>query len=129
MSASHCGQLTLATAGRGALACDMEEVIARPISAWLDLLGAKAFKLAEIVMRETGDNLDGPATRVWTVIECLRKVGAAIDAPLVLDGVTEDGWVMLSSGSLVAATHIAPIRDAEQPLAMAVLTGRKNASL
>ncbi|HYP30165.1 MAG TPA: type I polyketide synthase [Blastocatellia bacterium] len=129
VSATHCGKLTLAMAAHGELACDVERVVERPVSVWRSLLGAPRFKLAEIIVRDSGDDLDAAATRVWTAAECLKKAGISVAAPLVLASSTPDRWVLLSSGSFTVATHIGSVRGDESMLAMAVLLRRNDAIL
>src|SRR6185503_10009211 len=45
VSASHCGELTMAVAGRCPVACDLELVATRPPGIWSDMLGVERFKL------------------------------------------------------------------------------------
>jgi enediyne polyketide synthase len=127
VSASHAGTLTLAVAGSGPLGCDIEPVVARTAALWLDLLGAERFRLAELLAAEVGEDFDTAATRVWAAGECLKKVGAMVGAPLVLDASKPDGWVVLSSGHWSIATCVPPVRDADGavPMAVAVLAGRE----
>lgn len=79
------------------------------------------FKLAEVIRRETGEDQDTVITRIWTAGECLKKAGAMANAPLVLLARTADGWVLLSSGSLIVATFAAQVRGFERGLVLAVL--------
>ena len=66
MSASHCGDLTMAVAGHSPVGCDLELVVTRPPEIWRDMLGVERFKLAEVISREAQETLDVAATRVWT---------------------------------------------------------------
>jgi enediyne polyketide synthase len=129
VSASHCSHLTFAAASSRVLACDVEQVTARSTDVWRELLGIERFRLAEMIANKDGGDLDSAATRVWSASECLKKAGAAIDCPLTLELSTSDGWVMLSSGSLNAATYVAMVRDVEAPLTIAVLIRRDDASI
>jgi enediyne polyketide synthase len=129
VSATHCGDLTVAVAGRSTVSCDLEQVSARPAAAWGDLLGPRRVELAEVIAQETGERLDVAATRVWTATECLKKVGASYDAPLVLASSTSDGWVLLSAGPLISATYVARVRGFEASLALSVLVRRDDAGL
>jgi enediyne polyketide synthase len=104
ISASHSHGLTLAVGGSGDVACDLERVVARSSAAWHDLLGKERSLLADRVSRECAEEADTARTRLWTAIECLKKAGLPLEAPLLLDSVTEDGWVVLRSGRLTIAT-------------------------
>lgn len=123
VSASHCGDLTMAVAGHSSIGCDLELVATRPPEIWSNMLGVERFKLAEIISREAQEMLDVAATRVWTSIECLKKAGAGITAPLVFAGVAHNGWVVLASGELKIASGVVHRDGEKEDLAIAVLTG------
>jgi enediyne polyketide synthase len=123
VSAAHAGDITMAVAGPGTVACDVEPIVARPARVWGDLLGPDRFALAEVVAREASEDLDTSATRVWTAAECLKKAGTIASGPLLFASAASDGWVVLSAGSMVAATLVVSVRSAETGLALAVLAG------
>lgn len=123
VSAAHAGDLTLAVAGSGPLGCDLEPVMNRPASVWLDLLGQNRYELAGFIARTANENLAVSATRVWAASECLKKIGAAIDAPLLLNAsATADGWLVLSSGNFLIVTYPSQIKNHEAQLMIAVLS-------
>ena len=121
VSVSHAGELTLAIAGSAPLGCDLEFIVARPAEVWRDLLGPSRFRLAEVIASESKGIFDASATRIWMAVECLKKAGQAIDAPLVLGPVEEDDWVLLRSGSLTVATLVTEVRGAKERLGIGVL--------
>ncbi|HEV2863841.1 MAG TPA: SDR family NAD(P)-dependent oxidoreductase [Pyrinomonadaceae bacterium] len=121
VSLSHCGDLTLAVTGGRGLACDVETVAARGASLWRELLGAEPFALAELTAREAGESLDSAATRVWTAKECLKKAGAADDAPLTLGPVESGSWVVFEAASYTALTCAAEVVGFESKLVVTVL--------
>lgn len=121
VSASHAGDLVIAVSAPTATGCDLEPVVSRPRAVWEDLLGSERFALAELIAQEAGECSQKAATRVWTAIECLKKAGAAPDAPLLLDASIGDGWVVLSAGRSSIATLATTVRDAPSPLVIAVL--------
>jgi enediyne polyketide synthase len=123
VSASHAGDLTMAVAGHAPVGCDLELVVTRPPETWSDMLGVERFKLAEIISRETQETLDVAATRVWTSIECLKKAGAGIDAPLIFAGTAPNGWILLVSGELKIASGVVQREAEKEDLAIALLTG------
>ena len=123
VSSAHAGGLTMAVAGDGLLSCDIEQVKERGPDAWRSLLGGERYTLAAVVAREAGDDEDAAATRVWMAGECLKKVGAAADAPLVLVSSEKGGWVNLASGPLVINTLVTRVREFEHRLGVAVLEG------
>jgi enediyne polyketide synthase len=123
VSASHCGDLTMALAGNTSVGCDLELVTPRSPEIWRDLLGPERFKLAEVITREAQETLDTAATRVWTSIECLKKAGAGTTAPLVFVSVAPNGWVLLASGELKIASGVVRTESLQQDLAIALLTG------
>lgn len=129
LSVAHADGLVLAVSqnghseGRqdGRIGCDLEPVGARSPEVWRDLLGEERFRLAELISRERGETPDAAATRVWAALESLRKAGSPHAAPLTLDAATDDGWLLLRSGSLRIATLLAPVRELSGPAALAVL--------
>jgi enediyne polyketide synthase len=123
VSASHCGDLTMAVAAHSPVACDLELVIPRPLESWRDMLGAERFTLAEIISRETQETMDMAATRVWTSFECLKKSGAGMTAPLVFSSAAPNGWILLESGELKIASCVIKRKGEQEDLAVALLTG------
>jgi enediyne polyketide synthase len=123
VSVSHAGGLTLAVAGQDPLACDMECQRLRTPQVWRELLGAEGFQLAQLIAKETGEALDLSATRVWTALECLKKAGKFIKSPLRYTQSQPNGWVLLGAGQGTVATYSAEIREAENPLLIAFLSG------
>jgi enediyne polyketide synthase len=123
VSASHCGELTLAVAGGTPVGCDLETVATRPPELWRDLLGVERFRLAELISKETQETLDVAATRAWTSAECLKKAGAGTSAPLVFTSASPDGWILLASGELRIASCVVKTDGEKNDLAIALLTG------
>jgi len=111
VSTSHSDQLTLAAAGEEAVACDIEAVIERQTSTWLDLLGSDSYGLAKLISRTVHEDVMISATRVWTAKECLKKVGVASDAGLCWLPSHRKQWVLLSAGTYVVATYETQIHD------------------
>ena len=119
----------MAVAGRATVGCDLELVMTRPRVIWSDMLGVERFKLAEIISRETQETLDVAATRVWTAVECLKKAGAGMAAPLVFAGTSSNGWILLASGQLKIASGVVQTDGAKEELAIALLTGGGDARI
>jgi enediyne polyketide synthase len=129
VSAAHTGELTLAVAGRGPLGCDIEQVAERPAAAWRGLLGDDGVALAGLVARHAGEDEATAATRVWAARECLKKAGAAFDAPLLFAAAEADGWVLFSAGDSRLATYAADIRGRGGRTVIAALPGSDDARL
>jgi len=128
-SAAHARDFTLAVAG-GGLACDLEPVVARTEAEWRGLLGDDQFALAQRIGRERTEAVDASATRLWSAIECLRKTGLPAIGPLVIESLSDDGWVLLRAGGLTIATGLSSVKGLDNPLvlAVAVSAGLKPAS-
>jgi enediyne polyketide synthase len=123
VSASHAGDMTLAVAGPGPVGCDMEPVISRPENVWEDILGSPRFRLSEFVAAETEEPLDVAATRIWAAAECLKKAGAPVTTPLTFAASHADRWVLLEAGHRAVATYVGDIRDVEEQMIFAFLSG------
>ncbi|GIF16417.1 type I polyketide synthase [Actinoplanes teichomyceticus] len=126
VSASHGAGVTLAVAGDGPLACDLEPVAARSDPDWRGLLGAHT-ALARLLAADLAEPLDVAATRVWTAIECLHKAGLEPHAPLTALPAGSAGWAVLASGDLRIASVVTTLRDVPGPVVAAVLTGGRTA--
>jgi enediyne polyketide synthase len=120
ISAAHSQHFTLAIAGGGGVACDLEELTPRAEAVWRDLLGEEGLKLAGAIAQEQAEDLNTAATRVWTARECVKKAGLAVEPPLVFEPATADGWVLLRAGSLTVATWVATVRGMNHALVAAV---------
>jgi enediyne polyketide synthase len=120
VSAAHANDFTLAVAGAGGAACDLEEVTARAATVWRDLLGEEKFKLAERIALERVESVDAAGTRLWTALECLKKIGQPVQSPLVLESSTDDGWTRLRSGRVTIMTCVTAVRGMKSPLGLAV---------
>ncbi len=122
VSVSHNAGLTLAVAITGQVGCDAEVVESRTADEWQLLLGAEQFALAELVARERGEDLAVSATRAWSAIECLRKVGRALPGPVTLGESPPGGWVLLRAGTASIATFVTHVRNEAAPVVFAILT-------
>jgi enediyne polyketide synthase len=120
VSAAHSPRASVAVAGDGVLACDIEPVTARPEAVWRDLLGAHA-ALADLIVGETGEDHDLAATRVWCAAECVQKAGRH-GGPMTLRGGAGPGWVLLDAGGLHVATVALTLRGDDRPTVLAVLS-------
>lgn len=120
LSASHHGHLTLATVSPQAVGCDLESVTSRSPLLWQDLLGPERYRLASFIASQASEELHPSAARIWGASECLKKVGAMINAPLTLEATKEDGWILLRAGSFVVATYITSLHDKEEQVVVAI---------
>jgi enediyne polyketide synthase len=121
VSAAHVDEFTLAVAGEGTVACDVERVVARAETMWQDLLGRNRFDLAAGIAGDLDEGLDTTATRLWAASECVQKAGSALGAPLTVATCSSDGWVLLRSGGAPIATYAGRVAGADRPLAFAFL--------
>ncbi len=123
-SASHSEETTLGVKCSREVACDLERVTARSRNEWKRLL-ADRWRCVEAIAAELGsagddDTLDVAATRVWGVIECLKKSGLPVDSPLILlDG--HDGWVRLQSGEVSIVSWSADLGAGTDPIVATIL--------
>jgi enediyne polyketide synthase len=128
ISASHHEALTLAIAGDRRVACDVEAVRTRPQSVWRDLLGQNGYAMAEKIARERSETPASTASRMWTVLECLKKAGAPVESPIVLESGAEDGWVVFRSGDLAVVSCLLAMQGHEAEMAVAFAVSDSHAS-
>ena len=121
VSAAHVDGFTLALAGDGTLACDVERVVDRDADVWRDLLGGARFGLADRISGDLGERFEITATRLWAASECVRKAGRSLRSPLTLVTSSDDGWVVLRAGQAPVATYCGRVAGADAPLAFAFL--------
>ncbi len=125
-SASHAGDLLAVAIADVPVAVDAESAPRQPAGAWRPLLGLARWELAELVARRTGEGLDVAATRVWTALETLSKLGAGPSAPLTLTDLTGPAgadWLVLRSGDALIANTVVRLVGGDAPLSVAVCLG------
>ncbi|MGL5862523.1 MAG: SDR family NAD(P)-dependent oxidoreductase, partial [Phycicoccus sp.] len=110
ISLSHGEErLSLAVVADTPVACDVTKVESRDSATWFSMLGPALSSLTVHVQERTQEPLDVAATRVWTALECLRKVGRH-DEGLTVE--THDGaMVALRAGSMTVASFVAELAD------------------
>jgi len=77
--------------------------------------------LWRLLGRESGEDANTAAARVWAAIECLQKAELPADAPLVLDGSAGPDWILLRSGRFRIGTFATEVRTVAGPVVFAVL--------
>ena len=127
VSFSHQPSLTAAVTSHSRVSCDVESVSERPESTWQDLLGAEQRQLAEQIQARCDESNAVSRTHVWCAMECLRKAGQG-DGPLLLDGTTPDGWVVMRTGHTRIASWNWTRPDGSR-LVISVLAGESDAQL
>jgi hypothetical protein len=65
---------------------------------------------------------------MWTVLECLKKAGAPVESPIVLESAAEDGWVVLRSGDLAVVSCLLAMQGHEAEMAVAFAVSDSHAS-
>jgi enediyne polyketide synthase len=122
ISSSHGAGVTLAVAGGGTVACDVERVLERQAEDWQGLLTAEQFTLAELIQRERIEQPAIAATRVWSAVECLRKAGRTLSGPITLAAGGPPGWVLLESGAAKIVTFVTSVLDQPDLVIFTILT-------
>lgn len=121
VSAAHAGDFILAMSGTEEVACDLEKVSGRSKIEWRELLGEDKISLISRLALEQNESLDAAATRVWSALECLKKIGLPASSPLMFEAKMDDGWMVLRSGITIIATGLVQLRDAEWDLMAALV--------
>ncbi|MDY6992630.1 MAG: SDR family oxidoreductase, partial [Pseudomonadota bacterium] len=128
ISAAHCQTLTLVVASETKIACDLEQVMAREATIWQGMLGAGLWGLGQMVAQQQHEDLDTTATRLWTLKECLKKAGMALETPVTLHHVADDNWLLFTAGAAMIASYIGKLKSQEPSLAVAILVGVNDAT-
>ena len=76
---------------------------------------------AKLLGRLTGEPEEHILTRLWTAQECLSKTGRTAAGPLVVQGVYEEGWVLLRAGADSIASSVLYLHGEPRPVAVAIL--------
>ncbi len=124
ISASHSNGITFAVAGPATVACDVEIVQARAVVDWEGMLGSNGLAMATLLAREGNEDLAVAATRVWGVLECLRKTGQT-HSSLAADPGTHEGWTVLRAGTTRIATFATRLLPGGQTAVFAMLAEGK----
>jgi enediyne polyketide synthase len=110
ISASDGAGVTLVVDGAGQVSCDVKTVQERTAADWAGLIGPEPFALAQLASRELGEGVAVAATRVWSAVESLLKVGQVLPGPLTLDQGGGAGWALFRSGQSKIATFATRLR-------------------
>jgi enediyne polyketide synthase len=94
--------LQLRSAEQGS--CDLERVTHRDPQVWRDLLGESLFQAAVFLANERGEKFDLAATRVWSIAECLKKLGNGTAGAVTFETSTTDGWAIVRAGDYLVGT-------------------------
>jgi enediyne polyketide synthase len=119
-SSAHSGSLTLRVVSPDPVSCDLGPRAERDPALWRALLGSARFDLIREICARSEDDLHAAATRIWGAMECLKKIGAPVDGPLLFRE-AGSGWVHLGSGAHEIATWSARIRGERQEWVLSVL--------
>ena len=125
VSASHANGVTLAVFTKSETGCDVEAVRERTLKTWRELLGADRGQLVDHVVQASGENHNTAATRVWTVIECLKKAGLPTTAAVRFNSHDDEGGVIFDGLSFQIATIAVDVKTANHPLVFSVLVHTK----
>jgi enediyne polyketide synthase len=117
ISSAHGAGVTFVLASdRFDVACDVERAVTRSAQDWERLLGPQQYALAQLLVRERGEDLSVAATRVWGAVECLRKLGRAKTEPLTAAEPRDDRWVVFRSGAAHIATFPTTLVGVAEPV-------------
>lgn len=84
VSLADTGDLSVAWLVQGAGGVDIECVSRRNAEVWTGLLGATGYRLARRIGEATHEGFDVCATRVWTMLEALKKAFPSAPLPTTL---------------------------------------------
>lgn len=117
---AHLGDRALVAVAGRPVAVDWAPVPGALPERWRDLLGPRAAAVAEEADRATGGEPGHGYARLLTCRQALLALGTRPDAPLRVERVTADGWVLLRAGDLAVATVVVRVAGLPSPVAVAV---------
>jgi enediyne polyketide synthase len=126
VSLSHHAQYTLVLLSDRPVGADLESVEHRPESTWAGMLGPGPFSTARLLAGSGGEDLDTGATRVWSAIECLRKLGVTGEITLAVEDPPDPpdaAWVTLTAGTTRIFTVTARVAGVDATLVVAAAAG------
>ena len=122
VSSSHCAGITFGVgAHHSPLACDIQQVGTRE---WLDILGTERHSLSNWLAINSGLSSDECSTRIWCVVECLKKSGHQANSSINYVQSTADGWVQFSARGLCLLSWCGLINGFRSPVVVAVASPR-----
>jgi enediyne polyketide synthase len=84
--------------------CDLERVTNRDPLVWHELLGEPLFQSAAFLARQQSEGFDLAATRVWSIAECLKKLGKGTSGAVTFEAYTVDRWAISRGGNCLVGT-------------------------
>ncbi len=123
VSTAHADDFTLAVAGGGVTACDLERVDRCTEVEWRDVLGPARWELAEAVARAIDGSGREAGALAWVAGECIVKAGLPPATALSIRSTQADGWICLVAGQHVIASTVLRGNPGRTDLAVGVLVG------
>ncbi|GII76202.1 polyketide synthase [Sphaerisporangium rufum] len=118
---AHGAGLTLCVVAPGTTGCAVAAVTARTEEQWGQELGPHAALAGEISAR-TGEGPDTAGARVLAAAACLAGAGSPDTAPITATEAGRGPWVVLAAGGVRVSTLVTTLRDAPEPVVLAILT-------
>ena len=110
-SITHAGDMAIAIVADSSCACDLEKVSNREERVWLDLLGREGMDIGALVAAEMKEDSAIALTRVWTTMECLKKMSLNSSPLPVMGARDERGWVTFHQSHETFSIHTIPFID------------------
>lgn len=92
ISLTHDDEYCLCVVGDKAQGCDIEVVSKRSRQDWIALLSNSRTDLLDKLIN-SGDSLDLSGTRIWTVVEAVKKASGSVSMDLKLDSIINDSLI------------------------------------
>ena len=119
VSFAHEEDLSIIAWSSRSIACDLLLAPEHSPRRWKELLGERHFSLTRLMVESMDEPLHVAAARVWTVLECLKKVGES--AVPIFRNHEPDGWVWFACGPFQVITLGVQNHRFHRPLVLAAL--------
>ncbi len=111
ISISKQDKATMVVTTAGKTGCDVEKVIQQDTSTWRVMLGIERSNLARSISQSAKEDFSLSATRIWGVMESLKKAGDNLMSAISFDKMDEDGFLIFKSGNKKIFSFAAFIKD------------------
>ena len=119
-SKSNSGELQFIVSAQGSVGCDVEQVKNLPNEEWEMMIGEARYKLADYISKESQEQFEISATRIWSAVECLKKAGESLFSPLTIESIGKQLF-LLKAGKKAIISFTTIVRETGNQTVFSIL--------